>query len=404
VRCSLAVQPGDRVRLGQTLFTDLRRPELRFTSPASGIVAEVERAEMRRMVAVVIEVDGDDAVSFPAFGAQSLANLDRQTVTAQLLESGDWVALRTRPFGRIANPGTTPGAIFVRAMDTNPLAADAGVVLRERGDDLDLGLTTLSRLCDGPVFVCTAPDAGLAVPDRERLHLVAFDGPHPAGLVGTHIHQLFPVTDARPVWYAGYQDVLAIGHLFRTGRLDPERVVSLAGPLVRRPRLLRTCVGASTEDLVRDELEPGDCRILSGSILSGRRAAAPGSFLGRYHEQICALPAREDPRASAWLVPGRLGARRAPPWRRLPGWGGALHGRPQAMLPLDTFERVVPMRIPVALLLRSLAAGDADAARAFGALELEEEDLALCSFLCPSKLDYGSLLREALRDIEEQLA
>ena len=399
LRLSLAVKPGDRVRLGDTLFTDRQHPEIRFTSPVCGRVAAIERAEMRRLAAVVVERDGDEGVHFPAVSATALKGLDRRAVTERLLASGDWVALRSRPFGRIADPAAPPAALFVRAMDTSPLAADAGSVLGEREEDLQLGLVALSRLGDGPLFLCTGPEPSLRLPDLDRLQRVVFEGPHPAGQVGTHLHHLFPGAEA-PRWYIGYQDAIAIGHLFRTGRVDAQRVVSLAGPQVQRPRLLRTHLGANTEELVRGELRPGECRVISGSPLSGRRAAAPGHFLGRYHEQVCVLAARDEPGASAWLVPGALGARRAPAWRRRLSWGAGLHGRPGAMLPLDLFDRAVPMRLPVGMLLRALAAGDAEAARSFGALALEEEDLALCSFLCPGKLDYGALLRDVLRESE----
>jgi Na+-transporting NADH:ubiquinone oxidoreductase subunit A len=231
---------------------------------------------------------------------------------------------------------------------------------------------------------------------------VRFEGPHPAGLVGTHIHHLCPVSAARRVWHIGYQDVIAIGALLGTGRNDPERVVALGGPHVLRPRLLRTRLGASTEDLVRGELLPGESRIVSGSALSGRRALHPAAFLGRYHEQVCALPVLPagSTRRRGWLVPRPGGARRVPPWRRPTSWTAEMHGPRRAMLPLDLFDRVVPLHLPIGLLLRALAAGDVESAERYGALELEEEDLALCSYVCPSKLEYGSLLRRVLGEIE----
>jgi Na+-transporting NADH:ubiquinone oxidoreductase subunit A len=287
-------------------------------------------------------------------------------------------------------------------MDTNPLAPQAGAILEGREEDLRSGLGALATLTPGPVFVCTDPAGSARIPDCGRARVVEFEGPHPAGLVGTHIHYLFPLGEAREVWYTGVQDALAIGRLCRTGSLDPERVIALAGPRVRRPRLLRTRLGASTEELVQGELEPGACRILAGSPLSGRRAASGGAFLGRFDEQLCVLPEEAEPGPEAWLVPEAGGARRFPPWRARPRWTGALHGRPRPLLPLDLFDRVVPLRLPLGLLLRSLAARHADGARSFGALELEEEDLALCTFLCASKLEYGPLLRAALGELESE--
>jgi Na+-transporting NADH:ubiquinone oxidoreductase subunit A len=402
VRAAIQVSVGDRVRIGQSLFTNRRRPELCFPSPASGTVSAVHRGEARRFIGVEVQVEKTESVEFPRVGLSDLRSWSREKTTERLLEAGDWIALRARPFGRIATPGRPPAAIFVRAMDSNPLAVDAAVVLRERPDDLRVGLTALSRLTDGPLYLCSSPGATQAPPEVERLELVEFAGPHPAGLVGTHTHHLLPVSSDRRVWYVGYQDVLAIGHLFRTGRPDPLRVISLAGPAVRSPRLLRTTIGASTEALVRGELTIEHCRIISGSVLSGRIAARPGAFLGRYHEQLCAIPERVAQASGAWWIPSWKRLRRVPWWRAAPTWSNQLHGESSAFFPLDLFERAFPLRLPISPLLRALAAGDARAAVALGALELEEEDLALSSYLCPAKLEYGPLLRIVLDQLAEQ--
>lgn len=400
VRLALAVDVGDRVRVGETLASDRRNPAVRFTSPVAGRVAALHRGESRRIVALEIAVDGAETLELPRAPGGDPAALSREQVSARLLESGDWVALRTRPFGRIPAPDSVPAAIFVRAMDSNPLAADAGVVLGGRSEDLRAGLAALSRLSDGRVYLCARPGA---VPDDamagvERLEHVTFAGPHPAGLVGTHIHHLLPVSAERRVWYVGYQDVLAMGRLLREGRPDPTRVVALAGPAVRRPRLLRTVLGAGTEDLVQGELAVEACRIVSGSLLSGRIAARPAGFLGRHHEQLCALPERATapvPAARRWLAAWGL-ARRA-------DWTSERHGAPRALYPLARLDGAFPLRLPLAPLLRALAAGDDRAALGFGALELEEEDLALCAYLCPAKLDHGPLLRGALGRLEAAL-
>jgi Na+-transporting NADH:ubiquinone oxidoreductase subunit A len=406
-RCDLRVSVGDRVRLGQPLFVDHQHPEICFTSPASGIVTTAQRNIGRQPISVVIEqsdqrVD-DPATLFPECGFDETMLLDRAEVTRRILEAGEWPSLRARPHGDIAKPGSIPDAIFIRVMDTNPLAPRPTVVLEDRIDDFRIGVAAVARLTDGPVFVCCDPETNPSLADLEndldRVRVVTFEGPHPAGLVGTHMHHLFPIRDGREVWYTAYQESLAIGHLFRTGRIDCERVIALAGPLVRHPRLLRTRLGANTEELIQDELLPGECRIISGSLLSGRLAATAESYLGRYHDQISVVPeGREEPRRSGRLR--RLsGGRTGSPSHRGSTWTTAMHGRPRAMLPLHVFEDVVPLRIPITLLLRSLAAGDFEAARAFGALDLEEEDLALCSYLCPSKLEYGDLLRSALDEL-----
>lgn len=419
-RYLLRVAVGDRVESGQTLFVDRRRPEIVFPAPIAGRVIRARQSEPGEGLVVEIQRESGSAgapapaivpgSSAPEGGADrltprplaldSVLRLEREEVVARLLAAGDWSALRSRPFGGIPDPEASPDALFIRVMDTNPLAAKAGVVLEGRMEALQLGVAALSRLLEGSVYVCCDPDIDPLLSDLARVRVVHFQGPHPAGLAGTHVHHLHRLREGATVWTIGYQDVVAIGHLFGTGRREAERVIALAGPLVRDPRLLRARIGSNTEDLVHGELLPGACRIVSGSVLTGRRAASGESHLGLGHEQLVVLPESEDGGPRGWIVPGRFGARSVPPWRRAPRATTALHGLPRAMLPLPHFEAAVPLRIPIALLLRALAAGDFEVAKRFGAIELEEEDLALCSHLCPAKLEYGGLLRVALDRLE----
>jgi Na+-transporting NADH:ubiquinone oxidoreductase subunit A len=401
------VAPGDRVRTGQTLLVDRRRPSVRFTAPGAGRVRAVERAPRRRIDAVVIDLDGDEAERFDTVGAAAVPALPRERLEALMLASGLWTALRTRPFSRIPDPGSAPRAIFVTAMESEPLAPSAERIIAERGDDFALGVAALTRLTEGRVHVCTAPGAPLPLPDLDRVTRAEFDGPHPAGLPGTHIHCLEPVGPGRTVWHLGYADAIALGQLLATGRLPTERVVALAGPLVAAPRLLRTRLGAHTDDLVRGQLRRDDGRVVSGSVLAGREAVGAGAYLGRLHTQVCVLPEGGPGSGGGWIRPGARGRAR----RVLRGWtrrsraaAGAfttsLGGRRGAFYPLERLDRVVPLELLVVPLLRALLVGDADAAAQLGCLELAEEDVALLSFLCPGKLEYGALLRGVLDELE----
>ncbi|MDH3595444.1 MAG: NADH:ubiquinone reductase (Na(+)-transporting) subunit A [Rhodospirillales bacterium] len=383
VRPDLLVGEGDRVTLGQTLFTDRKRPEVRFAAPAGGTVAAINRGKRRALTSIVIQRDREEEQeTTSAEPRDRLAALGRDAVAERLLASGLWTAFRTRPYGKVPDSDGVPHSIFVTAMDSNPLAARAEVVIAAYADDFADGLAVLAQLTPGPVFLCI--DAGAEIPlgDSDKVKVARFAGPHPAGLAGTHIHFLDPVGAGKTVWHLGYQDVIAIGRLFTTGRLWVERIVALAGPMVRRPRLIRTRLGANLDDLVAGELREGPCRVVSGSLLSGRRAAGPEAYLGRYDTQVSVLAEAgrgEAPRPST-----------------------ALNGAPTAMVPLGGFERVVPLDILPTQLLRALLVGDIDMARALGCLELDEEDLALCSYLCPSKIDYGPLLRACLAEIEKE--
>jgi Na+-transporting NADH:ubiquinone oxidoreductase subunit A len=403
------VNEGDRVRLGQPLFSDKSNPEVNITSPGSGVVTAIHRGARRVLQSVIIDLDGsDEEETFSSFPREQLETLDSAVVTRELLASGLWTSLRTRPYSKVPKPQTSPHAIFVTAIDTNPLAANPEVVIGEAREDFVDGLRIVSRLTEGALFLCKAPGANIPAPEIETLQVAEFDGPHPAGLPGTHIHFLCPVSEKRTVWYLHYQDVIAIGRQFRTGRLNTERVIALGGPPVRNPRLLRTRMGAELEPMVRDRLEDTECRMLSGSILAGVRAAGWASFLGRYHVQVAVLREGRERELLGWLVPGRqkfsvtkafLGSLSRT--RRF-DMTTSQNGSPRAMVPIGSYERVMPLDILPTQLLRAVLIGDTDVAQQLGCLELDEEDLALCSFVCPGKHDFGPLLRDSLERIEKE--
>ena len=407
MRPTIRVREGEPVKLGQPLFTDRRRPEVHFTSPGCGVVTSINRGAKRALESVVLRLTGDEEVMFAAYSPSQLAQLQPDQVTDNLLNSGLWTAFRTRPYSKMPEPETTPHSIFVTAMDSTPLAAKAEVVIQVYRQDFVHGLTVISHLTRGQVFLCKEPGADIATGDLAKIAVVEFTGPHPAGLVGTHIHFVDPVSAAKTVWHLNYQDVIAIGKLFTTGQLWAERIVALAGPLVHRPRLLRTRLGANTDDVVQGEVRDVPCRVISGSVLSGRRASGAESYLGRFHHQVSVI-AEGQSREQSGLPFGcdiysatHTSLLR---WSRNRTYGvtTALHGGRKAMVPIGTFERVMPLDILPTQLLRALVAGDTDMAQALGCLELDEEDLALCTFMCPSKWDYGPLLRACLIRIEKE--
>ena len=404
LRPRMQVETGDRVRLGQTLFTDRQNPQVPVTAPGAGIVTAINRGERRSLQSIVIRLDGDEAESYLRTDAPSTLSAD--DVRSNLLASGLWTALRTRPFSKVPQPESHPAAIFVTAIDTNPHAADPAVVIAAAKQAFADGLQVVAKLTNGAVYVCTAPGSTIDVPNDPPFRHAQFAGPHPAGLVGTHIHFLEPVGATKTVWHLGYQDVIAFGRLFRSGRIDAERIVSLGGPPVKSPRLLRTRLGASIADLVAGELEAARSRLISGSVLGGRRATGPIAWLGRYHNQVSVLPEGGDREFLAWMRPGhkRYSATRAFAAHLLHRGSYRLttaqNGSPRAMVSIGSFERVMPLDILATPLLKALLVTDTDTARGLGCLELDEEDLALCSFVCNGKYEYGPYLRESLTAIE----
>ena len=409
---TMLVQIGDEVKLGQPLFTDKKSDGVLFTSPGAGKIVGIHRGEKRVFQSIEIELQGDAAESFPDFADSDLATLAREVVRDHLVKSGLWTALRRRPYSKVPSLTEEPHAIFVQAIDTNPLAALPSVVINEHPNDFRFGLQVLARLTAGTLHVCVAP--GIDVPGGERdtvpvnrVKVTEFEGPHPAGLPGTHIHFLAPASDARPVWYLNYQDVIAIGKLFVTGQLWTERVISLAGPQVTRPRLLRTRWGAGLDTICAGELQAGENRIVSGSVLSGRAATGPFAYLGRFHQQVTVLREGRDREFLGWHRPGREKFSATPVFvSALASFGQRFpfttnrNGSFRAIVPTGNYERVMPLDIEPTFLLRALITGDTDQAQLLGALELDEEDIALLTYVDTGKHDFAPDLRRVLTRIE----
>jgi Na+-transporting NADH:ubiquinone oxidoreductase subunit A len=407
MRPTMHVRVGDEVKKAQVLFEDKKNLGVLFTSPVSGTVIEINRGEKRVLQSVVIEVAGDEQITFDQFQASQLAGLDRNKVKTQLVESGLWTAFRTRPFSKVPAVDSTTQAIFVTAMDTSPLAADPLVVINEQSEAFVAGLDILSVLTEGKVYVCKN---GLSLPrsSQKNVEEHVFEGPHPAGLAGTHMHFLYPVSVEHVAWSINYQDVIAVGKLFLTGELYVDRVVSVAGPVVNNPRLIRTILGADINQLVNNELMPGEVRVISGSVLAGFHATGPRAYLGRYDVQVSVVREGREKELFGWAMPGKykFSVTRSFLGHIIKGqlynMTTTTNGSDRAMVPIGNYEKVMPLDMEPTLLLRDLCAGDIDSAQRLGALELAEEDLALCTFVCPGKYEYGQLLRECLDKIEKE--
>ncbi len=410
MRPTMHVQVDDVVKKGQVLFEDKKNPGVMFTAPAAGKVVEVNRGEKRVLQSVVIEVSGDDQETFDKYDVAQLESLDRAKVEENLVKSGLWVALRTRPYSKAPALGSEPHSIFVNAMDTNPLAADPQVIIAQRKAEFENGLKVLKNLTKGKVFVCKAPNAEIpaGVAGVAGVQVEEFAGPHPAGLVGTHIHYLDSAGAGKTVWHISYQDVIAYGVLFTTGELDSSRVVSIAGPAAKSPRLVKTVLGASCAELTQGEKLDGDVRVVSGSVLQGTHAHGVHGYLGRFHNQVSLLKEGREKKLFGWLAPGsdmhsvtRAYLGHLSP-KRLFNMTTSTNGSDRSMVPIGNYERIMPLDILPTLLLRDLISGDTDSAQTLGCLELDEEDLALCTYVCPGKYNYGPILRQCLTTIEKE--
>lgn len=376
----ILAEEGVRVRAGEAVLCDRRRPEILFTSPVSGMVSEINRGQRRSLVSLKISAEGNDQINFDI-----PVKPDRNNMRGLMLKSGLWASLLSRPFGHIPSPDGEPEALLVTAIDTQPLAPNPAVIISQFNQEFSLGLKQLCSLVDAPVYLCHSAQDSYTDDNSSRAMPVEFDGPHPAGLVGTHIHALgLPISTASEVWHIGYQDVISLGHLIKTGSVWHERVVSLAGSAVREPRLITVPLGAGLEDIVAGELIDGESRLISGSTLSGHSAVGYEDCLGRLHHQITAMLEPQSDSPKSWF--SSL-------------FDSDYAGRSAPLIATPDLDSAAPPGILAVPLLRALLIGDVERARELGALELVEEDLALLSYTCSSGADYGSLLRDILSKI-----
>ncbi|MDA7885635.1 Na(+)-translocating NADH-quinone reductase subunit A [Pirellulales bacterium] len=402
---TLLVKVGDRVQLGQPVFQDKKNPGVNFTAPASGLVEQINRGAKRKFESLVVRVEGNDEKTFATSTASKSVSA-KEHIVGMLVESGLWTAFRTRPYGKVPRVNSMPAAIFVTAIDTDPLAPSAKFLIQKKEDAFVEGLLSLATISDN-VHVCVANESDVRVLDHPHIKYHIFNGPHPAGLPSTHIHFIDPVGPNKTVWHIGYQDVSAVGNLFLEGRIDCGRFVAIGGPGVIEPKIMKTRMGARIPEVIHGQCVTGkSLRIISGSVLSGRQAIEPVDYVGRFDNQISVLEEGDFREFLGWQKPGfnQFSVTNAFASAFTKGvqfpFTTSTGGSKRAMVPIGSYEKVMPLDILATQLLRSLIVGDTEQSQKLGCLELVEEDLALCTFVCPGKYEYGRILRDNLRSIE----
>lgn len=408
---------GATVRRGQPLFEDRKNPGVFFTSPASGTVKAINRGERRALISYVIALNereitqtlsDDDFFEFTNYKGD--VEYTSEELEALLLESGLWTTIRVRPFNRAPEPNSRPQALFLTCMDTEPLCPDVNVIIAGDEGDFVRGARALTKLCDN-TYLCTDKDSNL--PEVKGTKKEVFTGKHPAGLVGTHINKLHPVSLKRQAWHLHLQDIISIGKLLRTGRMSVERIISIAGPPMSDGHLVKTRVGASTKEILKGQFSNNEHRVISGSALSGRSTQSKEldssyDYMGRFHRQITILEEGREREFIGWMLPGANKFSSIPVFissifsKKRFNFTTSTHGEEREMVPIGMYERVMPLDIIPTFLLRAMEVKDVDRAQKLGALELDEEDLALCSFVCPGKQDYGQHLRRTLEIIYKE--
>ena len=354
---TMHVSVGDEVQRGQLPFEDKKTPGVRHTSPASGTVVAINRGERRVLQSVVIQLDAGElaGAALRSRFAPIPASIPGpfRVKRSRICCSSRACGLRCEAAVRQSSESGRRAAFGLRHGGRHESAcADSRCGSGRQGSRFRARLSALAKLTEGPVYVCASPGSSVTAPEGAQFRLEHFGGPHPAGTVGVHIHRLDPVDRNKTVWHLDYQDAIAIGKLFSTGELDVERVISLAGPAVRRPRLLRTRLGAATDDLAERELANGENRLISGSFLSGRTASGEVfGYLGRFHRQISVVPEDRRREFLGWLAPGsdKFSTINTFVSRLIPGrtfrFTTTTNGSDRAMVPIGMYERVMPLDI-----------------------------------------------------------
>ncbi len=411
IKPRLMVKEGDLVKIGTPLFTDKQNPDIRFVSPVSGRVGAVNRGERRMLMEIIVENDKKgDTEKIGDWSEEAVKKMQRGELIRHLLAGGLWPFIIQRPFGIIANPEERPRDIFISAFDTAPLAAKTGFLLKEKMDDFQRGIDALVKLTEGKVYL-SLPKKDSLFAGIQGVEKNVFNGPHPAGNVGVQMHHIKPLNRGEIVWQVRPEAVALIGEFFRTGCFPTERIVAVAGSSLKERKYFKTITGAPFITLIPQEnIIDRSIRLISGNVLTGRTTRC-GSYIGFYDTLITVIPEGETKRKLlGYFRPGfktesfsKTFMSALIPTKKEYTLDTRLKGGVRAfvMSPTD-YQKVLPMDIMPVQLAKSILAKDIEEMEGLGILELDEEDLALCSYICLSKTDFGKILRDGLNMIQKE--
>ncbi len=404
----VAIKEGETVKAGDTLFYSKYYPEVKFTSPVSGILKEINRGERRKILEFIVESDGKQ--EYKKFEAGNPDDLSSEKVKEILLSSGTWPMLRQRPFDIIANPETSPKAIFISAFDTSPMAPDYDFIMNDMAVDFQYGISALKKLTTGNINLVTSAEYSQSKVflNAKGVDFHTSKGPHPAGNVGVHIHHLNPINKGEVVWHINPQDVAIIGRLFKTGTFDARKTIAVTGSEVLKPAYIKTISGICINAVLEKNVTEGNHRYISGNVLTGKKVDKKG-FLGYYSNQITVIPEGDEYEFMGWALPGinKFSKSRAFFSWLMPDkeykMNANLHGGERPFTFSEEYEKVLPMDILPVHLLKAIIVEDIDLMEQLGIYEVGEEDLALCEFVCTSKIEVQKILRQGFNLMIKEL-
>ena len=393
---TMLVKDNDEVKAGQQLFEDKKNPGVFFVAPAGGVIKSINRGDKRKFLSIEIEISqNEDFVDYDM-------GINQDEIKNTLFNSGLWNAFRTRPFNRTPKISSSPEALFINCCDTNPLSVDPYEIINLEKDSFDLGLEIIKELFNCDIHL-TYQNSNFDN-TLSGINYHQFAGPHPAGLVGTHISKIHPVNINSKVWTINFQDIISIGYLKRNKKIKTTKIISLGGPAVFEPSLIRVRYGCNLDEITAGKIEDNS-RVISGSVLHGHESEGVMKYLGYYDSQVSVIPDEVNEIFLNWLMPGsslhsKLNVFISSfirPKKYI--FNTSIGGGNRAIVPISSYEEVVPMDILVTQLLKSLVVSDIEMAIDLGMLELVPEDLSLCSYVCPSKYDYSSILMDNLNKL-----
>ncbi|MFW5753474.1 MAG: Na(+)-translocating NADH-quinone reductase subunit A [Marinilabiliaceae bacterium] len=403
----MVVKKGEKVKAGSVLFFDKHQPDVKFVSPVSGELLDIIRGERRKILEVVVKADGKDEMV--EFETDKIKDLQREDIINRMLEAGAWPYIRQRPYDVIANPEDTPKAIYISGFDTAPLAPDYDFIMTGKENEFQAGIDVLKKLCDN-IHIGINDEAASKIYTQTRgVTLHRFSGPHPAGSVGIQLHHVMPVNKGEKVWTLQPQEVASLGKLFLTGKPDFSRTIVVNGSEIKKPAYFQTRMGAKITPYIENNINTDEnIRLISGNVLTGTELSDDG-FLGFYHSQITAIPQGDEYEFMGWARPGFdkfSMSRTFFSWlqpRREYRLSANMHGGKRAIVVSGQYEEVLPMDILPEQLFKSILVEDIDKMEQLGIYEIAEEDIALCEFVCTSKMDLQKIVRDGINLMMKEL-
>ena len=397
----LTVKIGDKVKAGTILFVDKYNEMVKFCSPVSGEVTDIVRGEKRRILKVVIISDIE--IEYESLNSENTTDLSREKIIDKMCSNGVWPFVRQKPYDVIANPLDTPKSIFISAFNSDPIAIDNDFALYGKEELFQYGLDIITKLTSGITHLnidgYSNPSKVFA--DAKGVQVNKISGMHPSGNVGVQIHHIDPINKDDIIWYLSPQDVITIATLFKKGKYDVSRIIAVSGSQIKNPRYYRTIAGTSVFNFLKDNLNEGKTRVISGNVLTGKKIDVNGT-LGFYDYQINAIPEGDESEFLGWISPGlkKFSASRSffswlTPSKKY-SLNANLNGEERAYVMTGQYEKVLPMDIYPNQLIKAIMIEDIELMENLGIYEVSPEDFALCEFVCTSKIEVQKIIRHGL--------